>query len=104
MAKKDRAKEASFVPILEPNRVVTVDPNFASLYANDIQVQTSPWDMRLIFGEVGDVIQSDVPALTIKRIGELRISLPLAKKLALIMIDQVKSYEAQVGEVPLPKV
>jgi hypothetical protein len=102
MAKKDRAKEASFVPIREPNRVVTVAPNFTSLYANDIQVQT--WDMRLIFGEVGDVIQSDVPALTIKRIGELRISLPLAKKLAMIMIDQVKSYEAQVGEVPLPKI
>jgi len=95
---------SSVAPIApEPRRVVTVDSGFVTLYANDIQIQTSPWDMRLTFGEVGDLIPSEVPGIAIKQVGELRISLPLAKKLTMIMFDQLKTYEAQVGEIPLPK-
>ena len=105
MAKRIQIKDPSSVaPIVpEPRRVVTVDPDFVSLYANDIQIQTSPWDMRLTFGEVGDHILSEGPSITIKQVGELRISLPLAKRLTMIMLEQLKTYEAQVGEIPLPK-
>ena len=104
MAKKSRIQNVArdLHVVQNPPRVITKSAEFTSIYSNDVQVQTSLWDMRLIFGEIGDPPMPDNPTVNIKLLGELRMSLPLAKRLTLIVVDQLKAYEAQFGEIPLP--
>ena len=75
----------------EVKRQITKAPTFVSLYANDVQVQISPWDVRLIFGEIGDIIfDPATPIMNITQVGDLRISPQLAKKLITVMQGQIK--------------
>jgi hypothetical protein len=85
------------------NRRHTQSPSFFSIYANDVQVQTTPWDLRLIFGEITNVPTSKDPIVDIMQLGELRLSPQLAKKMTEVLLDQLSTYEANVGEIPLPK-
>lgn len=85
------------------NRKVVQSPTFVSLYANDVQVQTSPWDVRLILGEIAGVPTPDDPTVAVRQIAELRMSPQLTKKLTIILIQQLKGYEAQFGPIPIPQ-
>jgi hypothetical protein len=75
--------------------------NFFSIYANDIQVQTGPWDVRLILGEIGSTA-TRTPELFVEELGQIRISPQLAKKLTMILAQQLKAYEERFGEIPGP--
>jgi|SRR5579884_3327122 len=77
-------------------------PNFVSLYSNDIQVQTSPWDVRLVLGSVIDPPTPDDPVLRVVQVGEVRFSPQLAKRLIEIIATQLKTYEERFGEIPVP--
>jgi hypothetical protein len=83
------------------NRQTTKSPSFASLYTNDIQIQTSPWDLRLIFGQLGEV-DAEKASAEILQVAEVRMSPQLAKRLAVIIEQQIQNYEATIGAVPLP--
>src|SRR5690242_11723065 len=72
-------------------------PQFFSVYANDVQLQTTPWDMRFTLGEV---IDEENGILGVNQLGELRMSPQLAKRLAAIMAEQLKAYEMRFGEIP----
>src|SRR5438874_6938518 len=76
-------------------RETTKHPDFFSIYANDIQVAVSNWDIRLILGEIGDLSDTDPNVLNIKQLGEIRLSLQIAKRLADILTAQIKAYEKQ---------
>jgi hypothetical protein len=75
-------------------------PEFFSIYANDVQVQTTPWDMHLTLGTIDSVTRSDQPVAQIQQMGELRISVQLAKILTKIMADQLQAYEQRFGAIP----
>jgi hypothetical protein len=114
MSKKHSAPSAQEATIPEPavkldtgiiranlNRRVTPSPTFVSLYANDVQVQTTPWDIRLVFGEIGDASE-DGSGVDVRRLGEVRLSLPLTKKLTLILVQQLQAYEERIGQISMP--
>jgi hypothetical protein len=85
-------------------RRATKAPNFFSVYTNDMQVSTSPWDLRIVLGEVEDLqVISDKPVMVITQLGEVRMSVQIAKRLALMLVDQLKTYEAMFGLIPGPK-
>lgn len=84
-------------------REVSKGETFFSAYANDVELQTSPWDMRFAFGQMSSHATPENPVLGVTLLGEVRISMPLAKRLALIMIDQINAYESTVGPISLPK-
>ena len=103
------SKSASVEPAREGDivranvrREVFRSPSFVSLYANDTQVQTSPWDVRLIFGEIEDVAK-DPPTVNIKQGGEVRMSPQHAKRVVMLLIQQLRNYEETIGPIPLPK-
>jgi hypothetical protein len=112
MARKSQSKKTEVtlspdtksteVPDAEFKREVTKSPNFFSVYANDIQVQTSPWDIRFVLGEMGDV-SPDPATVNVRQVGELRISPQLAKHLAMIILGQLREYERRFGEIPAIK-
>jgi len=103
MAKKTRSNGdgQDHEPSVEMKRQNVKVPEFFSVYANDIQVQTSPWDMRFILGEIDSPGTPDDPVVTIKQLGEFRISPQLANRLATIIAGQVQAYEQRFGAIPV---
>jgi len=85
------------------NRNLIVSPTFVSLYANDVQVQTTPWDIRLILGEIHGVPTVESPNVTVRQIAELRLSPQLTKKVVAILIGQLRTYETNFGTIPVPE-
>jgi hypothetical protein len=84
-------------------RRVTKSPNFFSAYTNDMQVTTGPWDVRISIGEVEDVqLIADKPIMTVNQLGEVRMSVQIAKRLILMLADQLRSYETTFGQIPGP--
>ena len=87
-------------PLTPPTRTTCRSANFASIYVNDIQIMTSAWDVRLILGELGD---GDLTSVNITQLGEVRLSPQLAKRVTMLLAEQLRKYEAAFGEIPLPK-
>ena len=81
-------------------RHVSRAPTFVSIYANDVQIHTSPWDMRIVLGEIGDTVEGNPPSINVHQLGEIRISPPLAKKLVQVIAEQVQAYERTFGPIP----
>lgn len=92
-------------PSVSPgHRQTSKSETFFSIYTNDIMVQTSPWDVRLTLGELGDTeTDGDKMIVRINQLCEVRMAPQLAKKLVLILAEQLKSYEANFGEIPGPR-
>jgi Protein of unknown function (DUF3467) len=104
MARKNQNQTKAMQAVPEPareelKRETIKSPDFFSIYTNDVQVQTSPWDMRLVLGESAPP-EDATSAISIKQLGELRMSPQLAKQLIRIMLDQVKRYEERFGKIP----
>ena len=105
-AEKASESEASIenLPMVRGNvaREVVNAPTFVSLYANDAQIQTTPWDVRLIFGQLTTAATADSPKSLITLNGEVRMSPQLAKRVTMILMMQLQSYEKQFGPIPQP--
>ena len=98
----DTAPENQEIVRANVNREIVEAPGFVSLYANDTQVQVSPWDIRLIFGVISEPATADRRTVIVKTIGEIRLSPQHAKAVAMILIQQLKLYEDTIGAIPLP--
>ena len=102
MAKGKESKKRTSAPPMVEQRESTKSPHFVSVYSNDVQVQTSPWDMRLMLGEMTSAPSPEDPVVRITQLAEVRLSPPLAKRLAEIMVLQIKAYEDRFGDIPVP--
>ncbi len=107
MAKKDSvAKDGrGEVNIVRANikRVTTFEPTFVSLYSNDTQIQVTPWDVRIIFGEISEGATPEHPEVQIKATGQVRMSPQHAKKVVEILTASLAKYEQTFGQLPMPK-
>ena len=74
-----------------------------TLYANDTQIQISPWDVRLIFGEIDRAPSEENPTIRVKRVGQVRMSPQHAKRMVEILMGQLQVYESTIGPIPLPE-
>ena len=98
--------ELTEMPIVRANRdreEIRAD-DFASIYANDTQVQVSPWDVRLTFGLIDSprISERDAP-VRVKEVGEVRLSPQHAKAVTLILMEQLQMYEKRFGIIPMPE-
>jgi hypothetical protein len=84
------------------NRQEVTSPTFVSIYANDISVQVSPWDVRLILGEIFQGPSDENPNVIVRQLGEVRVSPQLAKRVVSILIEQLRGYENRFGPIPQP--
>ena|ERR1043166_922016 len=92
--------------IIAPNNAITREvsrsPHFVSLYANDVEVLTTVWDVRLLLGEITSTPSAQTKALKVNQIAELRLSPQIAKRLVAIISDQLEEYEKEFGTIPQP--
>jgi hypothetical protein len=96
-----KSTEGNIIRAVNLERVILNAANYAEFYANDTQVQTSVFDVRLTFGVIADVSVKDNRAV-IHRVADVRMSLHHAKMVAAILTEQIHKYEAQVGTLTLP--
>jgi hypothetical protein len=78
---------------------IEIDPPSAYTYSNVAGVSISPWDIRINFADVNPVEgQTNVKAV-------VGVTVPPehAAGLAILLIDQLKRYEAQFGQIRHPK-
>jgi len=83
------------------HRRVVTGKEFASYYSNDTQVQTTPWDVRFMFGVIADV-DPDERTAVVERVADVRMSLEHAKKVSMILAEQIRQHEARIGFIALP--
>lgn len=84
-------------------RRVERSASFVSVYSNDVQLQTSPWDMRLTFGTMQvNPDAEDGPTAHVLEVAEVRLSPQLAKRVAEILAQQIAAYESRMGTIPQP--
>lgn len=117
MAKKARRTEEAQTPqasgaqveqdgqIVRANihREMVSAASFVSLYANDTQIQVSPWDFRFMFGLITVAPSEDSPNVVVTQIGEVRMSPEHAKRVAMVLVQQIRNYEQSVGPIPQPQ-
>ena len=84
------------------NRLVEPASTFVSIYTNDTQLQMTPWDFRFSFGIIADAPTLKNPNVLVKSLCEVRMSPQHAKKVATILIQQLKHYEETLGQIPQP--
>lgn len=83
------------------NRIVTIAPTFSSYYSNDTQLQTTPWDVRFIFGLIAE-LDAKNGQVRVEQVAEVRMSPQHAKRIVALLQQQLQTYEAKIGAIPLP--
>lgn len=77
--------------------------NYVSLYANDAQIQMTPWDLRIILGQISSTPSPGDPTMLVRLIGDVRMSPQLAKKVTQILLGQIQLYERTIGPIAIPE-
>jgi hypothetical protein len=74
----------------------TRSPDFKVIYANNVNIGMSPWDIQMTFGKItsGNTIEHQITVV---------ISPQWAKALAGVYQRVVADYESQFGKVALPE-
>ena len=82
-------------------RVETMVPSFVSIYANDIQLLTTPWDIRFRMSQL-EAVDHKKQEAQISVFADVRMSPQHAKKLAEVLVKQIAGYESRFGPIPMP--
>src|SRR5208337_2835297 len=93
MADTTREINISQMPVQNPDEVRPV-------YCNNVGVQLTTWDVRLLFSEI--IPQSTPGELTIELRAAVTLSAAQAKGLAIGLLQSLKQYEQVNGEIPWP--
>lgn len=87
------AEETGTAPTLQFKRV----EDFVSLYANNVQIEQTAFDLKLVFGEL---VQSQRPAL-VEQHSSVTLSWPETKLLSYYLQLNIASYEIQMGKIKI---
>ena len=82
-----------------PGRRDEVSPAFVSVYANEVTIAMTLWDICLRFGELRG---TEGQVLTVRRVADVTLAVPLAKRLVEILTKTIQQYELDIGPVALP--
>lgn len=74
------------------------DEDFTALYANNVILQASVWDLKLLFGELD---QSDPSKSLIEQHTSMALSWPTAKIAAYFITVNVLAHQASLGQIQL---
>jgi hypothetical protein len=89
--------EPTIIHKLEDMNFVRAD-KFTKIYANNAQVESSIWDVRLTFG---DMTVSEGKA-NVEQLVTIVMSPQLAKALANVLTNNIAKYEQEIGAILLP--
>lgn len=96
------AKKKTVVEKVKAEKRVRKSESFASYYTNDTQIQTGPWDVRLIFARIEEV-NKDTGIIESVREAEVHMSPQHALRVHILIGQQLTKYVANFGPIPQPK-
>ena len=73
-------------------------PNFVNCYTNNVEISSSPWDMRFMFGEIMGMKDGQI---SVEEHAQIVMSLQHAKVFAAILVQQIEQIEQRFGEIQL---
>jgi uncharacterized protein DUF3467 len=77
---------------------------FVSVYSNNLQMEVSPWDFKLIFGEIekGEADPTGQRLVKLHVEDKVRVSMSPqhAKAVLKVLQENVALYEKQIGPIP----
>ena len=82
----------------EPQLELEKSPTFCRFYANSAQIEVTPWDFRLIFGEL--VKTGSKPK--VEQSVAVIMSPQHAKALLGVLAANLREYESKIGKIDLP--
>jgi hypothetical protein len=83
--------------VLRPTEKIVIE-NAPTIYVNSVQVEVTPWDFKLRLAQIGE---ASTDRLLLNELCFVYLSPQHAKALAMLLSQQVASYEKQVGPIPL---
>jgi hypothetical protein len=84
----------------QPQELETVlAEKFVKVYANAVNLEMTPWDFSLLFGE----LKKSNDKVVIEHSVGIIMSPQHAKALAGVLLNQLKEYEKRIGEIKLPE-
>lgn len=84
----------------QPQELETVrSEKFFKTYANAANLEMTPWDFSLIFGE----LKKSGGKVVIEQSVAIIMSPQHTKALAGVLVGHIKEYEKRVGEIKLPQ-
>lgn len=86
----------------DENQLRVQDDEFRRVYANNVSLHMSQWDVGLIFGEIIGV-RDDNKAIVLEKV-KINMSKELAKVVAMLLGANISAYERDNGEIKLPEV
>jgi hypothetical protein len=78
------------------------DADFESLYANNVHIETSVWDLKLLFGELDQRGDGDGNGAVIRQHTAMTIPWMQAKILAYFLSVNIMIAEHQRGRINIP--
>jgi len=94
---KPALPKAAFANAEDQIRVRT--ERFRNIYANNLNVSFSPWDLSITFGEITD--KRDGQAV-IEETTRVLLTREVAKVLSIILGSHIEAFEAKWGEIVIP--
>lgn len=97
---KEQNKNQPVVPQVKVEFVVPdPDSTLVSTYANNIQVSWTHFDVRMVFGEIVDLLPTKI---IIEQRAQVTVSYLQAKILQNLLTQAISQYETLFGELKLP--
>jgi|ERR1700728_3160523 len=91
----------------DPNQPEIIRHNgesFVSIYANNLQLEATPWDFRFYFGEIERAEPDATGQRLVKIYVEDKVKIVMspqhAKAMLKVLQQNVSSYESQIGPIP----
>lgn len=96
--KQTQFPESSFASADDQHRRIA--PDFSSIYANNVVMSISQWDVAVVFGEIAGQAP-DGKSVVIQRL-KVNMSKELAKVFKYLLEAHLTAYEKQFGEIQIP--
>lgn len=79
--------------------VRTKSNTFTNVYANNVQIEATPWDFKMYFGEIE---KTEGNKIIVTDLVKVIVSPTQMKALIRVLQGTLAQYEAQVGEIKVP--
>lgn len=93
-------QEESTTQKLPTFEFVEPEDGLVFVYANQVQLTGSLWDLRMVFGES---LGFDGTKVTIEQRASITLAWPQVKVLCQLLAANIKQYESRNGEIKIPK-
>jgi hypothetical protein len=89
------------IEVTAENIIAKPGPEYRSVYANNVALGISAFDISLVFGEI--MGSEDGKTVNVEQRVRVTMSPQHAKALVMVLAENLHNYEKNIGPIPLPE-